>query len=159
MTKPTGRPVGRPSIFTEDMANKIFVELTEGKSLIDICAPDDMPHRVTVYRWMDQRPEFAARIVRGREGQADYVDHMIARIAEDCSAETALADRVKLAACQWRAARLNPRRYGDRTFSQHEIGPPGSFSHLSDEELTKLIRDEAKVLAIAFDAGEGDTQH
>ena len=50
-------------------------------------------------------------------------------------------------------------RMGWRETMQHEIGPPGSFSHLSDEELTKLIRDEAKALAIAFDAGEGDTQH
>ena len=159
MTKPTGRPVGRPSIFTEDMADKIVEMLTEGQSLIDICAPPDMPNRMTIYRWMDSRPDFAARIARGREGQADFVDHMISEIAHHCTPETANADRVKLLACQWRAARLNPRRYGDRTFSQHEIGPPGSFSHLSDEELTKLIRDEAKELAIAFDAGEGDTQH
>ena len=52
--------------------------------------------------------------MRAREWQADYMDDLILETANDCTAETAQADRVKIGAYQWRAARLKPKVYGDR---------------------------------------------
>lgn len=68
MTKPTGRPVGRPSKYSEALA--------------------------------------------------DMAAYEIGQIAANCTPETAVADRVKLAALQWRASKLSPRRYSDRRISE-----------------------------------------
>ena len=38
----------------------------------------------------------------------------ILAVADACTVETAAADRVKISAYQWRAAKLAPRKYGDR---------------------------------------------
>ena len=73
-----------------------------------------MPSRSTVYRWMDENPEFRTRIARAREGLADHVAWQILEMASKSTNETANADRVKLAAWQWHAARLAPKKYGDR---------------------------------------------
>jgi len=113
---------GRPSSYTYKVATLICERMIEGESLVEICSGKDMPNRATVYRWLAERPEFATNIARAREGLAEYQDQLIARIARDCTPETAAADRVKLAALQWRAGKLAPRRYGDRV-TQELTGP------------------------------------
>ena len=54
MTKPTGKPVGRPSRYSEALAIEICEQLMAGESLEAICKRDDMPNRITVVRWMDK---------------------------------------------------------------------------------------------------------
>jgi hypothetical protein len=105
---------GRPSTFTEETADAICDALIGGKSLVDICDWPDMPNRRTVYRWMDENPDFASRCARAREGQADFMDHKILVVADACTPETAQADRVKISAYQWRAAKLAPKTYGEK---------------------------------------------
>ena len=53
------------------------------------------------------------------------MDDKILTVANECTPETAHADKVKIAAYQWRAAKLAPKKYGEKT--QQEIsGPDGS---------------------------------
>jgi hypothetical protein len=40
------------------------------------------------------------------------MDDLILDTANDCTAETAQADKVKIGAYQWRAGRLKPKVYG-----------------------------------------------
>ena len=42
------------------------------------------------------------------------MDDLILDTANDCTAETAQADKVKISAYQWRASKLKPKVYGDR---------------------------------------------
>jgi hypothetical protein len=42
------------------------------------------------------------------------MDHLIQATADQCTPETANADRVKISAYQWRAAKLMPKVYGER---------------------------------------------
>lgn len=42
------------------------------------------------------------------------MDEKILEVADNCTPESAPADRVKLAAYQWRAAKLKPKVYGDK---------------------------------------------
>ena len=43
---------GRPSIFSQELADAIFSEIGEGRGLSDICRDAGMPNRTTVYRWL-----------------------------------------------------------------------------------------------------------
>jgi hypothetical protein len=118
MTKPTGRPTGRPSKYSEQLADRICEEMINGRDLMSICAEPGFPDRVTVYRWAWSNPAFATRLEKGREALADQAAYEIGLIAANCTPETAVADRVKLAALQWRASKLSPRRYSDRRVSE-----------------------------------------
>jgi hypothetical protein len=107
--------MSRPSSYTEEMADRICDELMGGKSLVRICEAADMPHRSTVIRWMGADEAFATRCAHARDAQADLMDDLILDVAEKCTSETAAADRVKIAAYQWRASKLAPKKYGDKT--------------------------------------------
>ena len=118
MTKPTGRPVGRPTKYSEALAARICEAMVNGQDLMSICNSPGFPDRVTVYRWMWSNPVFATRIDRAREALGDHAAYEIGQIATSCTPETAAADRVRLAALQWRASKLSPRRYSDRKVNE-----------------------------------------
>jgi hypothetical protein len=140
MTKPTGRPVGRPSKYNEALAIEICEQLMAGESLVAICQRDDMPNRITVVRWMDRDPDFATMIFKARATQADLMDDLVLEIAKNCKYETAAADAVRLKALSWRAARLNAKRYGEKTSQEvtqkHEITHIHLVAPDDDERVT-----------------------
>lgn len=137
------RKTGRPSAFTEDLGDRICERIADGDSLRTICDSDEMPDRTTVLRWLadDQHRSFAAKYARAREAQGDLMDEKVLAIADKCTPETAQADRVKIAAYQWRASKLKPKVYGDR-LHQELTGPNGG--PLQTEELSALTPDERK---------------
>lgn len=116
-----GRGPGRPSSYEDDIANVICDMIADGHSLRTICQADEMPHRLTVLRWLDKHEDFATKYARAREMQADVMDDRIMEVADACTAETAAADRVKIGAYQWRAGRLAPKRYGDKVMQDHDV--------------------------------------
>jgi hypothetical protein len=59
-TEPT-RPVGRPSSYSDALADAVCERMLNGESLVKICEDEEMPSRTTIYRWMDARPDFVAR--------------------------------------------------------------------------------------------------
>ena len=111
-----GQPVkvGRPSKRTPEMEEAIINGLMDGYSLVQICASDTMPNRRTILRWMEDDEAFATRCARAREIQADLMDDKIIQLIDDVNVENASAMRVKLSALQWRAAKLAPKKYGDK---------------------------------------------
>jgi uncharacterized protein (UPF0147 family) len=57
----------RASLYTAEIADHILGELRVGRSLLDICLEDGMPHRDTVNQWIRQdRDGFAARYREAR---------------------------------------------------------------------------------------------
>ena len=107
-------PGGRPSSYTDEIANEIIERLMDGESLVSICKSDHMPGRRTVLRWQSENQSFGTECAHAREEQADYMDHQILSVADACTPETAQSDRVKIAAYQWRASKLAPKRYGEK---------------------------------------------
>lgn len=118
MTQRTGRPVGRPRKYSEALADRIVDAMIDGSDLVAICCRPGFPDRASVYRWAAERPDFAARLEQAREALGDVAAFEIGRIAAHCTPETAAADRVKLAALQWRASRLAPRKYSERRVNE-----------------------------------------
>ena len=54
--------MGRPTIFTPELAREIPTRLAEGESLRKICADEHMPARSTVYEWTFTYPDFFGQI-------------------------------------------------------------------------------------------------
>lgn len=139
--------MSRPSSYSEGLADEICDLLANGKSLVQICEREDMPHRSTVLRWMNSNAAFAAKCTRTREGpQADYLFDDIARVEGKVESGELPPDvaRVLISSKQWRAAKLAPKKYGDKTTVETnavvrvEQTSKLDISTLSDEQLDAL---------------------
>ena len=52
------RPVGRPTTYNQETADKICELIARGMSLRAICASADMPAGGTVHRWLAEHQDF-----------------------------------------------------------------------------------------------------
>ena len=79
-------PQGRPSKYTEEIAEEICAKLASGTSLRDICQSEDMPEERTVRGWaMDDVCGFFPRYARARDIGLDCENERILEIAKDGS--------------------------------------------------------------------------
>lgn len=116
---------GRPSLYSDELANRICEALGNGKSLREICEYDGMPDRSTVLRWMGSNEEFATKCARMREGpQAEHVFDSIVEDEKDVRSGAIPPDvaRVLISSKQWRASKLAPKKYGDKIGLDHSGG-------------------------------------
>jgi hypothetical protein len=150
--------VGRPTDYTEELADLICERIADGESLRKICAGDSMPNKSTVFRWLAEYPDFATKYAHAREAQADTLVDEIVAIADeevtmvradkhkpgaDCDAEievvfdqTAVArNKLRVSARQWTAEKLRPKKYGPRL----EIDQRTTLTDLTEEQLDARI--------------------
>jgi hypothetical protein len=109
--------MARPSDYSLELAKEICCRLVEGESLKAICASDEMPSRSTVFRWLTEKPEFQDMYTRAREEQAETLADELAYIAD--TAEDVQKARLQVDVRKWAAAKLKPRKYGDRATLEH----------------------------------------
>lgn len=121
----TARPVGRPSDYTQDVADKICAKLSGGISLRTVCIPDDMPAAATVFNWLRMKPEFVEQYARAtkerteaqQEDMLDIGDQAIEHSQHvDPKAANALVSAYKLKAdnLKWSMSKMQPKKYGDK---------------------------------------------
>ena len=121
------KKVGRPSSYTKDKAAEICARLVEGESLRSICRDPLMPDIKTVYLWMGQNEEFLQQYAKAKEDQADTLQEDILDIADTEPLQVvddkgvARIDsghvnwmRLRIDSRKWIAAKLKPKKYGDR---------------------------------------------
>ena len=111
-------PAGRPTDYSIEKAAEICVRLADGQSLRAICRKDDMPCLATVYVWLAKHPEFVEQYTRAKEDQGDTYADEIVDIADNVD-EDANSRRVRVDARKWVAAKLKPKRYGDKVDLAH----------------------------------------
>ena len=109
------RPVGRPSSYSDEFADAICERMLNGESLVQICKDPEMPSRASVYRWMETRPDFEAKCARAREGMADFLVDEIQDLADQTTEDNVNSMKVKISTKQWRAMKMAPRIYGERS--------------------------------------------
>lgn len=65
--KKMGAPKGSGSKYTEEVADRICDLVSNGVNLRKVCRMEGMPAWRTVYDWVVEKPDFAARLARARE--------------------------------------------------------------------------------------------
>lgn len=113
--------MGRPSLFTAELAAAICERISLGESLRSICREEGMPDQATVHRWLSQDDDFASKCARARDYQADTVAERVLDTADKVEAGAIEPDaaRVVISALQWTAAKLKPKKYGDSQTLRH----------------------------------------
>ena len=118
--------MGRPSIYTDELAATILGRISNGESLRSITMEEGMPNPDTVYVWLLKRPDFAENYTRAREEQADTLADEILAIADEAPSEVVddrgvsrtdsgwvSWQRNRVDARKWVASKLKPKKYGD----------------------------------------------
>jgi len=139
--------MGRPSSFSQVAADEICTRIAKGESLRAICADEEagwLPTATTVHRWLNDkdRADFREQYARARDAQADFYVDQIIEIADAPNATVnaktgepevrdAQRDRLRVDARKWVAARLAPKKYGERLELAGEI-----------ENVTRVIADK-----------------
>lgn len=129
------RSIGRPSNYTEEAASVICELISEGHSLKEICTFDGMPYRSTVFRWLAAHETFRDMYARAREDQQDALVDETIQIA-DTEPDPQRA-RVRIWARQWHAAKLRPRKYGDRIDVNPDEDRPMNVSTSAKDDTTR----------------------
>lgn len=129
---------GRPSDYSDAMADMICTRIADGESLRSICSADDMPDKSTVFRWLAKHEEFATKYARAREVQADAIFDEMLDIADDGrndwmekrnadgeaigwqeNGEALRRSDLRIKTRQWMASKLQPKKYGDKLDLNH----------------------------------------
>jgi len=142
-----GEP-GRPSAYTQEIADEICQRIAGGESLRSVCRDEHMPALSTVLLWVvHDREGFSDQYHASREAagyaHADEALHLRNELrAGELDPSTA---KVILDALKWGAERMAPKRHSQRQEHDHRSGdgsmtPKGiDASQLSDAALQELM--------------------
>jgi hypothetical protein len=120
---------------------------------------EGMPDKSFVLDWLAADPSFAAQYARAREEQADTFADDIVEIADDArndwmerhgkddlgwveNGEHIQRSKLRVDARKWTAAKLRPKKYGDKIETQLSTAPGGALNDLllamADDDRSRL---------------------
>lgn len=132
------RSPGRPSTFTQEIADEICRRLAQGEPLAQICRDDHMPAVRTVSHWKEASEAFKADFACAREEGFDQIASDCLDIADETSNDTLFTEHGDRPNTEWISrsklrietrlkllAKWDPKRYGDKITQEH-TNPDGS---------------------------------
>lgn len=154
--------VGRPSTYSQELADRICEKLAEGLSLRTVCKEDWAPALSSVFKWLREKPEFSEQYAKAKEQGALAMFEEILDIADDGTndwmeihsadgeaigwkqnGEAIQRSRLRVDTRKWALSKILPKKYGDRQQLEH-TGPEGGpvqmqVSQMTREELMKEL--------------------
>lgn len=123
--------IGRPTLFTPELADKICHELAQGKSMRTVCKHPDMPAISTVFSWFRINKDFLEQYARAKEESADAMAEEILDIADDGSndfmvitkgdneyvvenKEWTNRSKLRVDTRKWIMSKMKPKKYADK---------------------------------------------
>lgn len=156
---PAGKP-GRPTLYTQELADDICTRLALGESLRAICRDDNKPDERTVREWaQDVKHPFSPHYVRARElGYLKMADELLEisddgtndwmeREGKDGSSYT-VADhehiarsRLRVDTRKWLLSKALPKVYGEKVTTEvtGKDGGPIETKDTSDLEVARRV--------------------
>lgn len=145
---------GRPTSYTEALAEEICRRTADGETLSQICRDEHMPPRRTVVDWaLDDRAGFSARYARARElllerwadditeiaedGTNDWMERETksGRIVKALNDEAVARSRLRIDSRKWLLSKLKPERYGDSLKLTGQL----DLNHKTDDQLNARL--------------------
>lgn len=135
---PTGleqsmRKMGRPSTYTQDLADLICERAAMGMSARRNMTPEDMPALSTFFKWLREHEDFSQQYARAKEEATEAMSEDLLDIADDGSndymedeymkgktpgwalnGENIQRSKLRVDTRRWLMAKMKPRKYGDK---------------------------------------------
>ncbi len=139
----------RRIVYTPEMADRLCEWVAGGQSLRSFCRQDDTPGLTTVFKWLDEHPDFAKHYARACDARIDaHIDDTV-DIADDPELK-ADDKRVRIATRQWNAERMRPKKYGSLV-KQELTGADGGPIDVRDGSMTEVARRMAFIMAAGIE--------
>lgn len=133
--------MGRPSLYTAEIAAKICERLAAGESLRSVCRGEEMPAPSTVIDWTNRHAEFSEQYAKARERGYQHMADELLEIADDGSndwmerhddenkgwqfnGEHFQRSRLRVDTRKWLLSKCLPKIYGDKLAHVGEDGGP-----------------------------------
>jgi hypothetical protein len=144
----------RPSQWGQDTRESILEQLSDGKSLREICSAPGMPSDRLVRKWAALDADFGPQYVRAREAGMDAMADEIIAIADDTAGDIKVTSdgkevvnqeainrsRLRVDARKWIMSKIAPKTYGDKLDLNHS-GSIGTMDEAAvDARLLELLR-------------------
>ena len=116
------KPIGRPSLYSEELAGIICAGIADGTPLAEICRSEGYPAARTVREWQETRPEFSAAIAHARDLGHDAIAEnarLTARGVAPHSSNDVQRDKLIVETDLKLLAKWNPKKYGDKIQTEH----------------------------------------
>lgn len=110
---------GRPSLYSQEIADAICDKIVNGETLRAICAQDGMPSPGTVTAWLRDREEFAAQYARAMAARTQAEASELVALADTATPETVNVVRLQVDTRKWVASKLLPKVYGEKQQVEH----------------------------------------
>jgi hypothetical protein len=160
------RKNGRPTSYTQEIADELCAHLAMGESLRTACSADGMPSVATVFNWFKSQDGFLEQYTRAKEEAADAMAEDILDIADDgtndymtitrgnssyevVNSEAIARSKLRVESRKWLMAKMKPKRYGDKldvTSDGKELPQPISPLILQMPNLTDDIKNREGVI-------------
>ncbi len=112
--------LGRPSLYSQQLADIICDRLKRGDSLRKICEDENLPDESTVRAWaLDNREGFYPQYARARQIQAERLADELLTIADSSSPEEYNVARLRVDTRKWILSKVLPKVYGDAMQLRH----------------------------------------
>ena len=126
------KKIGRPSIFTDKLADQICTRIALGNSLRKVCLADDMPDITTIIAWCREKPEFSKQYDRACVDRGNHLAEEALEIADQTPETEPVRDKAgevidmrlhsayvawqknRVDARRWFASKMSPKRFGDK---------------------------------------------
>jgi hypothetical protein len=188
----TPRKRGRKSDYSIETAQAICTEIAGGRSVREICRDPKMPCLRSVFAWLARYQEFREMYRAAREAQADYIFEEVLEIADDgrndwmerqqedggtvmvLHKEHINRSRLRIDARKWVLARMNAKKYGERSLTEltgsdggsirieNALGPLSSLDPAELQFLHGILERRAGIQseddAKAEEADDGDVE-
>lgn len=123
--------IGRPTKYTEQLADLICERLANGESLRSVAKDPKLPSAQTMFSWMRKYPMFLEQYTRAKQESADAMAEEILDISDDGSndwmevnhgdstiwksnGEALQRSRLRVDTRKWLMAKMKPKKYGDK---------------------------------------------
>jgi hypothetical protein len=139
------KDTGRPTDYTEELANKICDLFAMGYSMRQVCLEPGMPVPSTIYLWLSKHKSFSDKYVCAKaDGQECIVDEL-SEIADKVLTGEYEPNQARVAADikKWHVTKLAPKKYGEKQAVDHT----SSDGSMASDGLTSEER-QAKIQAL-----------
>lgn len=138
----TTNKVGRPTSYTQELADDICQHLSMGESLRKTCSYKGMPDVKTIFNWFRTQPEFLQQYTRAKEESADAMAEDVLYISDavKVSTEAVAKAKLRIETRKWLMAKMKPKKFGEKI----DVNSTGEIVHkwgdMDDEELERALK-------------------
>lgn len=156
LNRPDAGVGGRPTLFSEDLAETICALIAAGASMQDLDSFPDIPSPATIYRWIEDDGDFRRAYAAACALRADLLADEALDIAQEALGDDwAMAPdgdgyaaareclgwaKLKIDTIRWRLAVMAPRKYGPKPTDDDPETRPITL----EEALMQLATEEEK---------------